>query len=159
MPKRASAHFRTNPVDAIDDALLQLNSQLRALSAELMHMSKQKLVLKVIPGEVMTHAQLIRTGGQTKECHLPWLIQIQRRDTLDDLFQIDIEVHGPARADARHGVTRDQESLLTYHQASYGTMFAAVEASLLTKLTEEELTALKAYRAGNPEAGPKPATA
>ena len=159
MTERASPHFRAHPVDAIDDALLRLNSKLRALSAELMHMSKQKLVLKIIPGEVITHAQLIRTGGQTKECHLPWFIQIQRRDTLDDLYQIDIEVQGPARPDPRHGVTRDQESLLTYHQASYGTMFAAVEASLLTKLTEEELTALKAYRALNPEAGPKPTAA
>ena len=47
-------------------------------------------------------------------------------------------------------MTRDQESLFTYHQASYGTMFAAVEASLLAKLTEDELKALKAYRTPAP---------
>lgn len=152
----AGAHFNADPVHAIDAAMSDLFTRVEALAADIGESSAKNLTLKVHGGEVASFFRLIRHKPGPDAPVWPLVIETTRRDILDGLHEISIDTLGELQAGGRLGADRPVESRATYTLPTYKTMFAAVETSILSKLTETELAALQAYRAA--KAAPAPAT-
>ena len=151
----AGTHFNADPVQAIDAAMGDLCAHVKALARDLNESSGKNLTLNVHFGEVASFLRLARHQPAPDAPVWPLVIEMTRRDILDGRHEISIDTLGALPTTGSLGAERPVESSATYTLPTYKTMYAAVEASVLSKLTETELTALQAYKAN--KAGPAPA--